>query len=213
MGLFDKNQDKKYIINNKEIHIKCSKNLNNIANFILKILEELDTKENCISDNHVIRIGFMAYKVVKKNNFYKLLTIDLDDNSLNNYVDDLSISFNYFLRQSNIINKTNTSKQSIDTFYDDNMFISKKSLTSQKKYMVRNEINNNDCGWYLGAVDEEKTNNPNDYVKIKTYELRKFCDVAIDILQLPVGTLVMINGNKIIDIVDKNNKSLMYIKN
>ena len=131
------------------------------------------------------------------------------NNNLDTFTDNLTNSFNYFTRQANIINKTKTQNQVINTYFDEDMIISKQTLNNKKLYMLREEKNNNDCGWYLGVIGEEKTNNPNDYVKIKTYRLKDICDIAIDVLQLPVGTLVIFDNNKIIYIVDKDNNKLI----
>lgn len=210
MGLFDKYKKQKFTINNKNITLKYYKELNNTATFFIKILEDLDKEENVIQENHTIRIGYMLYKVVLEDNNYKLLTIDLSDKTLNTFTDDLSVSLNYLFRQSDIINKTKINgNQILDTYFDEDMIISKQTLNNKKLYMLREEKNGNDCGWYLGVVGEQKTNNPDDYVKIKTYRLKDICDVAIDVLQLPVGTLIIIDNNKIIDIVDKNNNKLI----
>ena len=121
----------------------------------------------------------------------------------------MNLALNYFNRQANIINLTKIKNQVTDTYYDDDMIISKQSLKSNKLYMLREQRKDKDCGWYLGAVGEEKTNNPSDYMKIKTYRLKDICDVAIDVLQLPAGTLAIIENNKIIDLVDKNNNKLL----
>lgn len=210
MGLFGKIKKEKFTINNKVVILKYDKELNKIANYFVKILENLDNEENAIKENHTIRIGYMLYKVEVDNNDYKILTIDINNNNLDSFTDDLSNAFNYFQRQTGIINQTKISSNLvIDTYFDEDMIISKKSLNNKKLYMLREEKNGNDCGWYLGVIGEEKTNNPNDYVKIKTYRLKDICDVAIDVLQLPVGTLVIIDNNKIIDIVDKNNNKLI----
>ena len=209
MGLFGNIKKEKFTINNKNITLKYNKELNNAAIFFIKILEDLDKEENVIYENHTIRNGYMLYKVEVDNNDYKILTIDINNNNLDSFTDDLSNTFNYFQRQIDIINQTKISSNLvIDTYFDEDMIISKQSLNNKKLYMLREEKSGNDCGWYLGAVGEQKTNNPDDYVKIKTYRLKDICDVAIDVLQLPVGTLVIIDNNKIIDIVDKNNNKL-----
>ena len=210
MRLLSKIKEEKFTINNKVVILKYNKELNNAVTFFIKVLKDLDKEENVIQENHTIRIGYMLYKVVLKDNYYKLLTIDLSDNSFNTFTDDLSVSLNYLFRQSDIINKTKINgNQILDTYFDEDMIISKQALNNKKQYMLREEKNGNDCGWYLGAVGEQKTNNPDDYVKIKTYKLKDICDIAIDVLQLPVGTLVIIDNNKIVDIVDKDNNKLI----
>ena len=209
MGLFDKTKKEKVTINDKILILKYNKELENTANLFIKILEDLDKAENVIKDNYTLRIGYMFYKVILDGQDYKLLTIDLNNNNLDTFTDNLTNSFNYFTRQANIINKTKTQNQVINTYFDEDMIISKQTLNNKKLYMLREEKNNNDCGWYLGVIGEEKTNNPNDYVKIKTYRLKDICDIAIDVLQLPVGTLVIFDNNKIIYIVDKDNNKLI----
>lgn len=216
MGLFNKLKKEKFNINNKVVILKYNRELDKVASFFVKILENLDKGENVIQENHTIRISYMFYKIIMKNNIYKLLVIDLNDSSFNTFTDDLSISFNYFLRQSDIINKTRTNNEVINTFFDDYMVISKrlynnKQLLNDKKlYMIREELKEKDCGWYLGIVGEKPNpNNPDEYIKIRTYQLKDICDIAINVLQLPVGTLVIIDNNKIIDIVDKDNNKLI----
>ena len=211
MGIFDKfkKNENKYVINNKTVILNYNKELEQVAKVFVNILEQEDKTNNIIKENSTVKIGYLLYKIVLEKDDYRLLAIDLNNKELNTFTDDLTLVLNYFNRQANIINLTKTKDQVTDTYYDDDMIISKQSLKSSKLYMLREERKDKDCGWYLGAVGEEKTNNPSDYVKIKTYRLKDICDVAIDVLQLPVGTLAIIENNKIIDLVDKNNNKLL----
>lgn len=210
MGLFDKlkKNGNKHIINNKTVILTYNKELEKVVKIFVNILEE-DKINNIIKENSTLKIGYLLYKIILEKEDYRLLAIDLKNKELNTFTDDLNLALNYFNRQANIINLTKIKNQVTDTYYDDDMIISKQSLKSNKLYMLREQRKDKDCGWYLGAVGEEKTNNPSDYMKIKTYRLKDICDVAIDVLQLPAGTLAIIENNKIIDLVDKNNNKLL----
>lgn len=211
MGLFDKfkKNGNKHIINNKTIILTYNKELEPAVKIFVNILEQEDKTNNIIKENSTVKIGYLLYKIVLEKEDYRLLVIDLNNKELNTFTDDLNLALKYFYRQANIINLTKTKDQVADTYYDDDMIISKQALKSSKLYMLREERKDKDCGWYLGAVGEEKTNNPSDYVKIKTYRLKDICDVAIDVLQLPEGTLAIIENDKIFDLVDKNNNKLL----
>ncbi|MGN1298533.1 MAG: hypothetical protein ACI4UE_00900 [Candidatus Scatovivens sp.] len=211
MGLFDKlkKNGNKHIINNKTVILTYNKELEKVVKIFVNILEEEDKINNIIKENSTLKIGYLLYKIILEKEDYRLLAIDLKNKELNTFTDDLNLALNYFNRQANIINLTKIKNQVTDTYYDDDMIISKQSLKSNKLYMLREQRKDKDCGWYLGAVGEEKTNNPSDYMKIKTYRLKDICDVAIDVLQLPAGTLAIIENNKIIDLVDKNNNKLL----
>ncbi len=215
MGIFDifKKNGNKHIINNKTVILNYNRELEPTVKIFVNILEQEDKTNNIIKENSTVKIGYLLYKIVLEKEDYRLLAIDLNNKELNTFTDDLNLALNYFNRQANIINLTKTMNQVTDTYYDDDMIISKQSLKSSKLYMLREERKDKDCGWYLGAVGEEKTNNPSDYVKIKAYRLKDICDVAIDVLQLPVGTLAIIENNKIIDLVDKNNNKLFKENN
>ena len=211
MGIFDKfkKNGNKHIINNKNVILNYNKELEPVVKVFVNILDQEDKTNDIIKENSTVKIGYLLYKIVLEKDNYRLLVVDLNNKELNTFTDDLNLALNYFNRQANIINLTKTKDQVTDTYYDDDMIISKPSLKSSKLYMLREERKDKDCGSYLGAVGEEKTNNPSDYVKIKTYRLKDICDVAIDVLQLPVGTLAIIENNKIIDLVDKINNKLL----
>lgn len=211
MGIFDKfkKNGNKHIINNKNVILNYNKELEPVVKVFVNILEQEDKTNDIIKENSTVKIGYLLYKIVLVKDDYRLLVVDLNNKELNTFTDDLNLALNYFNRQANIINLTKTKDQVTDTYYDDDMIISKQSLKSSKLYMLREERKDKDCGWYLGAVGEEKTNNPSDYVKIKTYRLKDICDVAIDVLQLPEGTLAIIENDKIFDLVDKNNNKLL----
>lgn len=196
----------RYYIDNKEVFIKCNANQKNVADFFMKIIKQAQVKYGLLESEKTVQIGWCIYKIMKDNNIYKVYVCDLKKEPLKNMTDDLSYALDIFLRQANILNKINE-KSLKDTSYNDTMIISKKALNDSQRFMLRQENNGKDSDWYLGSINEEKSEQ--EYIKIYTYQLIDICEKVIDILQLPVGTLAIIDNDMIKSIVDANDHQIM----
>lgn len=197
-----------YLINNKKLEIKCKDTQKNTADFLMKIIDQAQLKYGILESGKTVQIGWCIYKVIKDNDIYKVYVCDLKNEPLKNITDDLSYALDIFLRQASILNKINE-KSPKDTSYSDTMIISKKALSVTQRFMLRQENNGKDSGWYLGALDEEESDQKEDYIKIYTYQLIDICEKVIDLLQLPVGTLAIIDNDIIKSVVDENDHQII----
>ena len=65
-----------------------------------------------------------------------------------------------------------------------------------------------DSGWYMGVIGEEGSDNPGDYTRIHTYQLLSFCEAALALMPLPLGTIGLFERGQLVEVVDENNKNL-----
>lgn len=208
MGLFVKNKKFKFEINNKEIEFICNKELQNAANYFIQIITQEENSNVIIKPNNVIAIGFNIFKVEENKNIYKILTCDLANEPLKNMTEDLSLAIEIFSKQIKLVQDAKI--EPLDTNLKNTLIISKTALKSTNKYMQRMKpTNERDSGWYIGALNDENSNNPNDFHCIYTYQLLNIEKKLLNLLQFPVGTLAIIKEGKIIDVVDSNNKKLL----
>ncbi|OPZ94495.1 MAG: hypothetical protein BWY74_00529 [Firmicutes bacterium ADurb.Bin419] len=67
-----------------------------------------------------------------------------------------------------------------------------------------------DSGWYLGLVnDEDNSHAIEDYQCIYVFQLLKYKPQLLQLLFLPVGYLVVINGDTIEEVIDKDDKRIL----
>ncbi len=79
----------------------------------------------------------------------------------------------------------------------------------KRVYLKRDGPGNpGDSGWYMGAIGVKASNDPGEYARIYTYQLLEFCKEALSVMQLPIGTICVIENGNLIEIVDKNNNKI-----
>ena len=183
-----------------------------IVKLFEKTLSEQEENYNIIGDNKIIQIGFNFYKIKKVKDEFQIFAVDYNKNPFKDFTDNLTLSLDIMKNQLLITKKTGLISDEAISFQD-TIFVKKTALKSNNIYFEKQvKKNDNDSGWYMGSLDDkDKSNNPDDYITIKLYELLNICTAGISILNLPVGALVIIKNNEIVGICDSNNKEVYAI--
>lgn len=66
-----------------------------------------------------------------------------------------------------------------------------------------------DSGWYMGVIGEEGSSDPSDYARIYTYQLLSFCEAALALMPLPLGTIGLFERGQLVEVVDEHNNTLI----
>ncbi|WP_298025125.1 hypothetical protein [uncultured Dysosmobacter sp.] len=196
-----------YSFNGKSVFFFCSDTMKDTAEFFSTVLQHEDTMYDVIKNNRTIQIGWGSYKVLQADSAYQMLACDLLSDPFQAVTDDLSLSLEIFAKQRIVLSVTKAAPK--ETSFQDTLIVQRAAVKAPRVYLKRDEPgNSSDSGWYMGAIGVKASNDPSEYAQIYTYQLLKFCKVALSVMQLPIGTICVFENGNLIEIVDKNNNKI-----
>jgi hypothetical protein len=100
---------------------------------------------------------------------------------------------------------------------NDKIVIKKGVFDVENIYMARTtEPLDGDSGWYIGDVNIPKNFDPNDknnFEAIYVVDLLTLRQSLAKYTMLPVGYMVIVNGDELVSICDEKNKQVLSVKN
>lgn len=196
-----------YTLNGKKICFVCDERLQQEADFFAEILEQEDKTQGVLEDGKTICIGWSYYKVLQVEEKFHIQTVDLAGNPFQEVEEDLSLSLEIFGAQLKIIKETGMTPDHVT--FQDVILIRKSAVHASGIYLQRSEpVSEEDSGWYMGALEDTESNDPEDYTRIYTYQLLSICKQALSVLSLPVGVIAVFQNGELVEIVDGDDKLL-----
>lgn len=198
-------------INDKEVFF-FHNNDEDIVQLFIEALKQEESQYHMIEHNRSLQMGFHYYVFKKVNQSFQIFGVDYKKNPFQDFTEDLSLSLSIMKDQLIITKRTGLMSQDIITFQD-SLLVRKSVFNSHRFYFEKQqEKEKNDSGWYMGSLDDTTQSSfPDDYTSLLLYQLLSLCPNALSILNLPVGTIVIIEDNEIVRICDANNKEV-YVK-
>lgn len=199
----------KYIhsFSGKTIFFLCSDAMKDTAELFSTILQQEDMAHDVVKNNSTVQIGWGFYKVLQTGNEYQIFAYDLLNDPFQNVTEDLSLNLEIFSQQRKVLNITKA--KPTETSFQDSLIVHRAAVKTPRVYLQRNEPENQrDSGWYMGAIGVKAPNDPNEYARIYTYQLLKFCKDAISVMHLPVGTICVVENGSLTEIIDKDNNKI-----
>lgn len=196
-----------YSFNGKTIFFLCGDGMKDMAEFFSTILQREDTAHNIIEDNRAVQIGWGFYKIRQVGEEYQIMACDLLNDPFRSVTEDLSLSLEIFSQQRKVLNITKALPT--ETSFQDTLIVHRAAVKAPRVYLQRNEPGDqSDSGWYMGSIGVKASNDPNEYARIYTYQLLRFCKTALSVIHLPIGTVCIIENGNLIEIVDKDNNKI-----
>lgn len=196
-----------YSFNGKTIFFLCGDTMKDMAELFSAILQRENREHNIIEDNRIVQIGWGFYKIQQVGNEYQIMAFDLLNDPFRSVTEDLSLSLEIFSQQRKVLNITKA--QPTETSFQDTLIVHRAAVKAPRVYLQRNEpVNQGDSGWYMGAIGVKAANAPDEYARVYTYQLLKFCKEALSVMNLPIGTICIIENGSIMEIVDKDNNKI-----
>lgn len=176
-----------------------------IVQLFIEVLKQEEEKYQIIEDNKSIQIGFNYYLLKKIENTYQIYSVNYHKNPFQDFTEDLTLSLDIMKEQLMITQRTGLISHDVITFQD-TLLVRKSALTSDRLYFEKQqEKEDHDSGWYMGSLDDQdQSHDPHDYTSIFLYQLLILCPKALSILNLPVGTIAIIENNEIKGICDED---------
>lgn len=199
-----------YNINGKLVSLSCREEWKPTADFLAGILLEEERAGGTLEDGSIIQIGWSFYKFVKQGQGLQMVTFDYVGDPFSATEEDLSLSLRIFHEQTEVLNKAKAQGQAVTTSFQDTMLMKKTARKADTVYLQRLEpMGEGDSGWYMGVIGEDGSEDPNDYTRICTYQLLSFCEAALALMPLPLGTIGLFERGQLVEVVDQDNNTLL----
>lgn len=198
-----------YNINGKLVSLSCREEWKGTADFLAGVLLEEERADGVLADGCIIQIGWSFYKFEAEGPGLRMVTFDYVGDPFSATEEDLSLSLRIFHEQTAVLNKAQVQDQAVTTSFQDTMLMKNTARTADTVYLQRLEPTcEGDSGWYMGVIGEEGSDDPGDYTRIHTYQLLSFCEAALALMPLPLGTIGLFERGQLVEVVDENNKNL-----
>lgn len=195
-------------VNGKEFFFEADQNLARVSDFFTGILRQQEERYGVLQDGKLLQIGWNFFRVAERKGRCQILALDYGKNPFEDVSDDLSPALTFFQRQLDAVAAAGV--QAVDTTFQHTLLARKSALEAETVYLVRERApEGSDSGWFCAAMGDQKSDNPEDYVKLFTYQLVNFCPGAIDVIQFPVGAIAVYEGGRLVEAVDRNNHKLL----
>lgn len=196
-------------VGGKTVFLQCDERLEAAAGMLLSALEQEAAVGFLPADGKRVQVGWGFYRFRREGEGFRLLTPDLLRDPFADEIEDLSLTLSIFACQCIIMNETKAPASPTVTFQD-RMVIKKTAVKASRVYLQRQRAaKQGDSGWYLGTIGESRSDDLGDYKSIETYRLLFICRGALQLLQLPVGTVAVLEGGKLVEAVDGENRKLL----
>ncbi len=197
-----------YHISGKTVFLTCGEEWKRTADFLAAILKKEEDAGGVLQDGNILQIGWSFYKFIKWEEGLRMVTFDYAEDPFTAVKEDLSLSLRIFDGQAEILNRAKA--EALTTSFQDTMLIKRTAMTAPAVYLQRLEpTGEGDSGWYMGVIGEEGSDDPGDYTRIYTYQLLSFCEAALMLMPLPLGTIALLEGGQLVEVVDENNQKLI----
>ena len=190
--------------------------LKNAAGAIFKTLVQISAKTNIFSGRFVMCFGWAHFFIDERqeengDKFWVVQTTDYKNDPQKNRTDNVTVSLLVQNMQIEAVQKSETKLEPVT--FKDTILVLKEAVGAENVMLSRGDATKDgDSGWYFGLVDDPNEDNhkPDEYERVPSYELLNFRTEALRVLQMPVGTVAVINKNNLIGLFDNDGNPLKF---
>lgn len=198
-------------INGVKYHFKTEKVLYFQSESLRKAIKEIPVSK--LHDNYKVEVGFSLYILKQRecDKSYDVLVPDYNKSPFSDTTDDLSLAFLIQLEQISLLQKYSLSGDLVR--FDDEIMVAKDSLTKPTICLQRfHELDGS--GWCVNEILQDQDDtfvnvDTDEYEMIYAYQLLSLRPSLLKVLFLPYDYIVVFNDDECIEILDKNNNSII----
>lgn len=177
------------------------------ADWLLSYLEKIHQEGVIFSNDMKLELGWsMLHFRCEEGG---LLVVNEPDFSKNPFVDvrpDLSVTLQVLASQIAFTNQLRISP--LEVSFQDKVIFAKGCMDAEKIYLERipPRSDKGDSGWFIGYVDGN--NEPENLQSCFVYQLLYLRPMLLQLLLLPAGYMVVLDGSTLEAILDQDGKSI-----
>lgn len=187
--------------------MQCDDSLACQGEWLADVVESMEREGKELVVGTSIQVGWSILRLVQVNAQLELCEPDFANNPYEDISHDTSTTLKILMRQNELLSKLGCS--GAIARFDEKIVLEKGCLDVNDIYAERQSQKSGDSGWFIGSVDGEGKKEICDLEAIKLYQLLQLRTHILDVMNLPVGCLVVWNGNDIDSIMDSENRSLL----
>lgn len=190
--------------------------LKNAAGAIMKVLTQISHQTNIFNNQFVLCFGWAFFFLTSREDengktFWVVETSDYQRDPSKDRTDNCTASLIVQNMQMECVQISKSKPEACSS--RDTVLVLKEAMNAEDVYLNRTDAaKDGDSGWYFGLMDDpnEEKHSSDDYIKLPSYKFMDFCPEALRVLQMPIGTVAVIQKNEMTALVDADDNPLRF---
>ena len=161
-----------------------------------------------IKNGYLLEIGFTVFTLVEKDGVYIIFAPDYKNNPFTDTVEDLTAALRIQSQQIDLLKSYNIKWENIR--FDDKIIVAKNALQENHIFMQRNsDCNKGDSGWCVKSVDNDETDDADNYEAFYVYQLLELRPELLKVLAFPYDYIIVFEGDVLKAILNEQDEDIM----
>ncbi|MBC3907878.1 immunity protein Imm33 domain-containing protein [Undibacterium umbellatum] len=187
------------------IKVACESELDLQAKWLLGVLEQMYQRGVKFDDGTRIQIGWSILSLIKQDDgSFMVCEPDFDRNPFEDIRNSVDVSLNVIAKQNKFT--SGIGAKQVPIAFQNKVIMAKGVLDESSFYLERiaPDLEKNDSGWYIGKtnLNEEK----DELSAIYAFQLLQLRPELIDVLTLPEGYMVFVDGLTVSCVTNPNDE-------
>ncbi len=187
------------------LSVSCSKALSEQARWLLDLLTKMNSTGKEMFDGTTIQLGWSILSLRSSGSTLCVCEPNFDTNPFRETRDDLTCTLTIQAQQNEVLRKLGL--DGVPAVFDEKIVLSKECLSMQRVYLERSAGNvKGDSGWFVGPAESAPKRTEHEAVYV--YQLLRLRPTLMQVLALPPGFMVVLDGNLIEAVLNERNENL-----
>lgn len=197
-------------INELKVIVHCANALQHQAGWLLQTIKNLSDHGKPLVDGTTIQIGWSVLTLQQNSEGLLVLEPDFLNDPFTQLNSDVNNTLIILAQQRDLLRQLDIEGQ--PSLFSTKVVMAKDSLKLERIYMERTATSSpEDSGWYIGPVED--SSGEDEYEAIYLYELLHHRPELMKVTALPVGYLVVFDGDHLEAVVNEDGTNLLQIEN
>jgi hypothetical protein len=179
------------------IKVRCEEYLEAQGQWLVQTISKLlGQNRSLIEDNKSVQVGWSVLKLVlQPDNSFIVFEPDFSSNPFIEFRPEVSTTLKVLLAQNDFLFKTGL--QGLPVSFEQKIVLHKGVLNESRIIAQRQYPTEQDSGWYISQVEPATTITLENLEAIFLYQLLALRPELVQVLCLPPGSIVILNGSEI----------------
>ncbi len=176
--------------------------------FMLSCVAKFEGKGKGLADGVRIQFGWALLRLRGEARDLVVEAPDFASDPFHEFTDDCSVPLRVVTAQAEVC--TQAKAAPADVTFQQTIIVHKGCLQDAGLYVERQRpaAKTADSGWYVGPLESDAPPGADDLEAMPTFRLLDARPIILSVLQLPVGYVATIKGDRIVDIVNQRNETV-----
>lgn len=179
------------------------------AEWLLHAVKSFDGRGKGLVDGATIQIGWAVLSLRQRGSELWICEPNFSKDPLKDIRPDVTVTLMVLGQQREVMARLGEGLDFLAVRFDEMILIAKGCLAEPRLYLHhRWEKEGTDSGWYIGVVDQELENTPDNFEKIFAYQLLQSRPELLQVLILPREYIAYFDGERLEGISDENDEEV-----